>query len=182
MGKFYGHRNGNNTGLTDALLPDFQGGFEKAASAILGFLAGNSAIGCQGIVGADQCFSLEQLAIDNEWIDAFNYIIKGVEVNEDTIAADLIEHVGIAGNYMSEEHTVEYLRDNYQPAKIFNRDTLDKWVIDGSTDIYTRAHDYVESMTGGYKQAAPVVSASVYEELEYLVKCAGEESAKERNN
>jgi trimethylamine--corrinoid protein Co-methyltransferase len=179
MGRFYGLANGNNTGLTDSLQPDFQGGFEKAASAILGMFAGNSNIGCQGFVGADQCFSMEQLAIDNEWIDAFNYIVRGVEVNEDTIAADLIEQVGIAGSFMSEEHTAEYLRENYWPTKLFNRDNMDKWVMDGSKSLYTRAHEFVEDITAGYRKKNPVITASQAEELEYLARCAGKE-AKER--
>lgn len=56
MAAFYGLTSGSNSGLTDALYPDFQAGFEKSFSAVCSALAGSDAIGGQGIVGADQTF------------------------------------------------------------------------------------------------------------------------------
>jgi trimethylamine:corrinoid methyltransferase-like protein len=56
-----------NVALTDSNTPDFQAGFDKAVSAALVLAAGAEDIGQQGIVGADQGASLEQLIIDKEW-------------------------------------------------------------------------------------------------------------------
>jgi len=53
MERFYGLDPVCNAGLTDALLPDFQAGFEKASTAVVSFLAGATGIGCQGLVGAE---------------------------------------------------------------------------------------------------------------------------------
>ena len=75
LGRFYGIKRVANVGLTDALMPDFQCGMEKAATAIFSALAGIQKIGCQGLVGADQGFSFEQLVIDNEWMGFCNYIL-----------------------------------------------------------------------------------------------------------
>lgn len=74
LGKFYGLRSSSNCALTDAVMPDFQAGLEKGITTAFSCLAGNWSIGGQGIVGADQGFSMEQLVIDNEWIDYYNYI------------------------------------------------------------------------------------------------------------
>lgn len=65
MAQFYGLSCGSNSGLTDALYPDFQAGFEKSFSAVCSVLAGSDAIGGQGIVGADQGFSFTQLVLDD---------------------------------------------------------------------------------------------------------------------
>lgn len=180
LAKYYGIKTGSNSGLTDALVPDFQGGFEKAANAIFSCLAGTTGIGAQGIAGADQGISLEQLVIDNEWIDAYNYILKGVEVNEDTIAEDLIENVGIGGNFLAEEHTAMYMRDNYWVSRIFNRDSWDAWQSEGAKDIMDRAHDFMEDATKNYKSQVPVIEESKLNEINYIVKCADEELARER--
>jgi len=179
MGKYYGLGSGSNSGLTDALMPDFQGGFEKASNAIFSLLAGSTGIGCQGIVGADQGISYEQLVIDNEWIDAYNYVLDGIEVNEETIAAEVIESVGIAGNFIAEEHTAIYMRDNYWKSELFNRDNWDNWTASGSKDIYDRAHDYVETVTKDYKTMNPVVEKTKFDEIDYIVKSAVEELGKE---
>ena len=45
MAAFYGLTSGSNSGLTDALYPDFQAGFEKSFSAVCSVLAGSDAIG-----------------------------------------------------------------------------------------------------------------------------------------
>lgn len=170
LGKFYNLGGGTNTGLTDALVPDFQGGLEKGLTAAFNSLGGMDSIGCQGIVGADQGFSFEQLVIDNEWIDYYNYIISGFDVTEELIGYDVIESVGIAGNFLGEEHTVEHMRESYWMSKIFNRDDWSNWVNKGSKDIYDRAHEFVLSATEGYQNMQPVISPSLCEELDRIVK------------
>lgn len=180
MARFYGYKTGSNSGLTDSLIPDFQGGFEKAANAIFSCLAGATNVGCQGIVGADQGISMEQMVIDNEWLDEYNYILNGIEVNEDTIAADLIESVGIGGNYISEEHTAMYMRDNYWNSRLFNRDSWDSWQTGGSRDLLDKAHEFVESVVGDYKNPEPAIDRSKFDEIDYIVKCADKELARER--
>ena len=118
LGRFYGIKRVANVGLTDALVPDFQCGFEKAATAVFSALAGVQSIGCQGLVGADQGFSFDQLVLDNEWLGYCNYILGGVEVTEETIAADLIETIGIGGNFLGEEHTARNFRKSFLQSKI----------------------------------------------------------------
>ncbi|MEZ0537611.1 trimethylamine methyltransferase family protein [Caldicellulosiruptoraceae bacterium PP1] len=178
MAKFYGLTAMSNSGLSDALMPDFQCGFEKASTAIFSCLAGCIGIGAQGIVGADQGFSFEQLVIDNEWLDAYNYIVLGFEVNEETIATEIIENVGIAGNYISEEHTALYMRDSYWPSKLFNRDSFDSWASGNKEELLEKAHKFVEEKTKDYKNMQPVIDQSKFEELNYIVKCAKEEIVK----
>ncbi|HBM79839.1 MAG: trimethylamine methyltransferase family protein [Clostridiales bacterium] len=180
LGKFYGMKSGSNSALTDALLPDFQGGFEKAMNAIFSCLAGTVGIGCQGIVGADQGVSLEQLVIDNEWLSAYNYVIKGFEVNEDTIAEDLIERVGIGGNFVAEEHTAMNFRTSYWFSKLFNRDSWESWKYKNSPTLLDKAHEFVEAVTSGYKSPEPVIDKRKLDEINYIAKCADEELAKER--
>ena len=177
MGRYYGLRTAGNSALTDAMLPDFQGGFEKASSAILSCLAGTNGIGAQGIVGADQGISLEQLVIDNEWLDAYNYILQGIEVNEETIAAELIEEVGITQNFVAEQHTVKHMRNNYWPTRLFNR-TAGMPGSDAPT-LLEKAHQFVEKATSDYLKMEPAISPAQVTELDYIVKEAYLECGKD---
>ena len=165
LARFYGLVPVANCGLTDALQPDFQAGCEKAMTAVFGSLAGLQKIGCQGIVGADQGFSFEQLVLDNEWIGAYNYILNGIEVTEETIAADLVENVGIGGNFLAETHTVSHMRESYYASKLPNRQSWDSWLGSGGKDALAKARDFVETATAGYRTATPVCTGGELQEL-----------------
>ena len=78
----------------------------------------------QGIVGADQGFSFAQLVLDDAWLDAFNYTLQGFTVDEDTMGFETIEEVGIGGNFLSEWHTVEYMRSSWWKHDLFPRQTF----------------------------------------------------------
>jgi trimethylamine--corrinoid protein Co-methyltransferase len=168
LARFYGIQGGTNTGLTDALTPDFQGGFEKGVTAAFNSLSGLWSIGCQGIVGADQGFSFEQLVIDNEWIDYYNYILNGFEVTGETIGFEMIKSVGPAGNFLGEEHTVEHMKDSYWNSSIFGRQDWSNWTAGGKKTIYDRAHELVEQATAGYKTMMPVQSPEICAALDSI--------------
>jgi trimethylamine--corrinoid protein Co-methyltransferase len=171
LGRHYGYDVYVNSGLTDACLPDFQGGFEKGASAVVALLAGARAVGAQGIVGADQGTSFEQLVIDNEWASAIDHIFRlGFEVNDETLALDVIREVGIGGTYLTEEHTLRHMRHTYWPATIFNQKSWDSWMADGGQDVYARAHSKVQEILAQHYPPQSLVSQKVIEDLESLIE------------
>ncbi len=52
---------------------------------------------------------------------------SGIEVNDETLALDLVRQVNYSGNYLAEMHTVAHFRkEHYQP-KLFVRDPWDSW-------------------------------------------------------
>lgn len=176
MARFYGYSDAwTNAGLTDALLPDFQAGMEKGLTAAFSLLGGSTNIGCQGIVGADQGISLEQLVLDNEWISAFNHIVHGIEVNEDTIGLDVIEQVGIAGSYVSEQHTVRHMRQSYWSSKLFNRQSWEIWALQGHMDAAEKAHEFVADCLSTNYPHEPVVSPSLAAQIDEITQAAVEE-------
>lgn len=173
LGHYYGFDVIVNSALTDACVPDFQGGFEKGMSAIVALLAGADGIGAQGIVGADQGTSFEQLVIDNEWASAIDHIFRlGFEVNEETLALDVIKKVGIGGNFLSEEHTVRHMRETYWPATVFNQRSWDAWMDDGGKDVYAMAHQKVKEILAKHYPPQPLIGGEVMEELDALMEVA----------
>lgn len=169
MARFYGMGGMSNAGLTDALMPDFQGGIEKGITACFNFLAGSFSMGAMGIVGADQGISFEQIVLDNEWISYFNYIISGFEVSKDTIGLDAIMEAGIKGNFLNNDHTLEYWQESYLQSKIFLRDNFANWTAASQPELLDRAHDFVETATAGYRERQPVISQSLCDEIDQIV-------------
>ncbi len=175
MARYCGMYSGSNSGLTDSLRPDFQGGFEKGITAVFNGLSGSMNIGCQGIVGADQGFSMEQLTIDNEWLGYYNYITEGFEVTQENIGYETIFDVGIQGNFLSEEHTVEHMKDNYWIGNLSNRDDWGNWNLKGAHSILDKAYQFVQEATANYKEMPLVIGQSEADELDEIVKAAYEE-------
>ena len=169
IARFYGIKGGSNAALTDAITLDFQGGFEKGVSAAFAGLSGISFIGCQGIVGADQGFSFEQLVVDNEWLDYLNYLISGFDVTEESIGYDVIKEVGIAGNFLSEEHTFVHMRDDYWQSELFTRCGWKAWKDSKEESLLDRAHAFVENATAGYQNAESVLDDDTRRALDKII-------------
>lgn len=171
LGHYYGFDVFVNSGLTDACLPDFQAGFEKGMTGIVALLAGAGGIGAQGIVGADQGTSFEQLVIDNEWASAIDHVFRlGFEVNADTLAVDAIRRVGIGGTYIADEHTVKHMRDTYWRAQVFNQKSWDAWNQSGAQDIYSRAHKIVQAILSQHYPPTPLLSPPVIAQLDLILE------------
>lgn len=175
MARYYGMWASSNSALTDAILPDFQAGFEKGVTATMSALCGAVAVGCQGIAGADQGFSFEQLVIDDEWLGYLNYLMDGFTVTEETIAAGLIEEVGIGGNFLAEEHTVGHMADSRHTDRLFGRDAWSDAIRDPGKDLLARAHKFVEEKTRGYKTPEPRLSPELMRELDRIYAAAERE-------
>lgn len=171
MAAYYGLKCGSNAGLTDSIFPDFQCGFEKTLSTAFSMLAGTEAIGGQGIVGADQGMSFAQLVLDNEWIDAFNYVTRGIEVDEDSIGLDTIEEVGIGGNFLGEEHTVEYMRESSWPGTLFDRDSYEN-LTSRKHDLLRSADERARALIEKNRTDEPVVSEEIAKELDAIAQHA----------
>lgn len=135
-----------NAGLTDANIPDAQTGFEKALSAVLAILAGAEGIGAQGIVGADQGASLEQLVIDDEFISAILRVRKGFEISPEELALEVIKDVGVGGLFLMHRHTLTHARKVLWMPKVFNRLNWGQWIKRGGKDLLLRARERVEEI------------------------------------
>jgi trimethylamine--corrinoid protein Co-methyltransferase len=104
MARHYGFPVYINVGLTDAKVPDAQAGVEKGTSLLAGALAGADTFGHCGICGTDHAGSLVWLYLDNEFMEYVKRIVRGFEVNADTLATEVVRQVGPGGNFLAEPH------------------------------------------------------------------------------
>lgn len=146
IGKSYGFPVHVNTGLTDSNIPDAQAGIEKCASMLASALAGAELFGHLGISGADQGASLEQLIIDNEIAGYVKRVIKGFEVNEETLALDLIRDRCEIGSFIGTKHTLRHMRKEQWFPQLLNRDIWENWISKGSKDLLVKAIETKERL------------------------------------
>jgi trimethylamine--corrinoid protein Co-methyltransferase len=119
---------------------DAQSGFEKTITGLLPALAGANVIYGLGMLEMGITFDLAQLVWDHEIAEMILHSLKGVPVNETTLAVDVIKELGIGKDYLSHPTTYEHMRSQSQ-ARLIDRRMREDWEAAGSTDAYKRAHD-----------------------------------------
>jgi trimethylamine--corrinoid protein Co-methyltransferase len=73
-------------------------------------------------------------------------VLRGIEVNDDTIALDLMLEVGPGNDYLGQEHTVKYMRSEFAPYTISDRERREKWESAGAKDTYVRAKEVAKKI------------------------------------
>ena len=151
IAKWYGFPVGVNVGLTDSKLPDSQNGLERGMTLLLGILAGADIFGHMGIVGTDQGASLAELIINDEMISYLRRIMKGFEVNKETIAFEVIRRVGVGGHFLEDEHTLRHFKEELWFPSLFDRNSWELWKGKEGNSILERAVKKKEEILNEHK-------------------------------
>jgi trimethylamine--corrinoid protein Co-methyltransferase len=107
---------------------------------LLPALAGANLIYGLGMIEMGMTIDYGQLVLDNEFAKMIKFLLNGIPVNDDTLAVDVIQEVGIGKDFLSHDHTFKHMRSQSQPVLI-DRNMREDWEASGSTDIYQRAQD-----------------------------------------
>lgn len=130
---------------------DAQIGHEKTMTALLPAVTGSNIIYGMGMLEMGMTMSYEQLLIDQEIVRMIRRVLQGIPVNKDTMALDVIQKVGPAGNYLKERHTLKYMRQELSTSKLINRRMRDHWVGEGAKDMAERAREMAIDILENYK-------------------------------
>ena len=120
---------------TDSKCLDAQAGYEEALGFLTIQLCQSSWAMAVGGTLASKGISFEEAVFENELIGMVKRIQRGVEVNKDTLAVDLICERGPGGNFIASKHTLKYYKTEYQPAEITSRESISEWRKHGSKDL-----------------------------------------------
>ncbi len=156
-------------------LLDAQAGYEKAISLITHMLlAPDIILGLGGLEGA-RITSPEALVIDNEIIDYALRFAQGFEVNNATLAVDVIDKVGPGGIFLGEKHTLKHFRERWM-SRISNIDSFETWQKKGSKSIDEVAKEKVKEILATHKPEP--IPEDVEKEISQILKRAKAELLK----
>lgn len=134
-------------GMSDSKTVDAQTGFESAITNLLVALAGGNYIhDAAGLLEFCLTASFEKYVIDDEILGMVKRAIKGIEVNEDTLAFDLMKKIGPGGHFVSSRHTRKHMRREQFLPKLCDRSSRKQWINDGGKDTRQRARQRVEEI------------------------------------
>jgi trimethylamine--corrinoid protein Co-methyltransferase len=97
---------------TSSTRVDAQFAYERLTNAFAPALAGVDLLSGVGTTDSGMAGALEIAVIDNEIISLLKRVSRGCDVNDDTLAFDLMRDViGNDGVFLGEEHTVKHMRN-----------------------------------------------------------------------
>jgi len=131
----------STAGMTDSKVVDCQAGYESGMMNLLVAMSGANYIhDAAGLMEFDLTVSYEKLVIDDEIIGMCLRVLRGIEVNDDTLALDLFEQVGPGGDFLAQEHTVAHMRTEFVQPSVADRQPREHWASAGALDTQQRAH------------------------------------------
>lgn len=127
--------------LGDSLISDTQAGYEKMLTTLLPAIGGVNYISGMGLNETENCLSLAQLVIDDEIVSMVKRVLRGVEVDREHVAGDLIISTGAGGQFLDADHTFEFFRRELFDPGISNRASYEEWSGHGAKSVKERAAD-----------------------------------------
>lgn len=128
-------------GATDAKFVDAQAGAEATFQCLTAATVGSGLVhDCGSWMDHGSLACPEFMVLVNDIVDAVNHFMKGIPVDEENLALDLIHKVGPAGNYVQETHTMANFR-NIRYSELFDRSIYDSWEKRGSKKFEQRLQE-----------------------------------------
>ena len=124
LGLYFDLPFGTACGMTDANMPDFQAGAERAHTLMPPALAGANVIyESTGMYSSLLGVCPESLILDNDVLGATLRAVRGIEVNERTLGFDDLAQVclGDKGHYLGSDHTLAVMQSEYLYPEVGNR-------------------------------------------------------------
>jgi trimethylamine--corrinoid protein Co-methyltransferase len=172
MARYYGVPHYGAGGLTNSKLGDTQAGYEKMATTLLSYHAGaDLAVECS--LENHGLYAAEDLILQNEISGIVLRTGRAFEVNDETLAYDLIKKVGIGGDYLAEKHTRTNMRRDYWYPPLTDRTSYETWVTKGAKDFRTRANERAKQTLADYQPAR--LDAGISKKLDQILEKAKKE-------
>lgn len=119
-------------GASEAKQVDAQAGAEAALQVMLSALSGASLVHDVGFLDCADIGSLAHLVLVDEIIGMAARVMRGVQVNTDTIMLDLIKEVGPGGTFINQAKSASLCRKEAWTPSILDRNAYNIWKDKGS--------------------------------------------------
>jgi trimethylamine--corrinoid protein Co-methyltransferase len=163
-------------GCTDSKILDEQAAIEGSLSVFFSALTGGDLCHDVGYTESGLTGSIHQTVMMNESIGYARRITRGIEVNEDTLAVQVINDVGPDGHYLREPHTRKHFKTEFWYPTLSDRRNYEEWDMLGRLTMRDRVIDKTKEILSTH-EPAPVKPET--EKVIQEVLAAAEERVKE---
>jgi len=132
---YYGIPADGHGPCTDSKTYDEQAGFEKSMCGLLPAMAGSEIISAAGAMDSLIVASTIQLVIDDEFLGMMFRVLRGIRVDDEALAAELVSKVGHEAAYLKNPHTLKNYEKEHRLARLFDKRFRGPWETAGSESI-----------------------------------------------
>jgi len=138
-------------GATDSKVLDMQAGYESALNLFIATMAGGDLV-TYAVGGIEHTLtaSYEKVLIDHEIIESIQRGLRGFEINENTLAIEVMKRLGPGGFYLAERHTRDNFRKEHLLTKLADTQNYDLWKKSGGKNITQRANEEVRKILSNH--------------------------------
>jgi len=151
---------------------DWQNGAEKALMLFASALSGTNYLSVHGAVFGELTWHPVQAVVDDDicgWVGKF---LEGVDVNDETLALDLIHEVGpVPGHFLNTAHTRKWWKHEQYVPSTFDRTSIPEWMKKGKPDVLYHAQKKVEKLIAEH-HTEPPLSDDQNKEIDEILKRA----------
>ncbi|MCK0104599.1 trimethylamine methyltransferase family protein [Pseudohalocynthiibacter aestuariivivens] len=147
MAQYYKLPNSTIAGATDSKIADGQAGYEKALSVTMAVQAGaNLVTQAAGTQAGLMATSFEAYVIDNDMLGAILSAASPIEVNDQTLAVDVIaQTVRGEGHFLGHPETYARMKSDFVYPAHADRQAPEAWVASGTPTINSAARRTAET-------------------------------------
>jgi trimethylamine--corrinoid protein Co-methyltransferase len=142
MHRYFGLSGGAAAGMADSKLPDMQAGWEQAMSNVMAGIAGlNMVYEAAGMHASLLGFCHESLILGDDMIGQAQRCVRGIEVDEETLAIEVMRSVCIdgPGHYLGHSATLARMERDYVYPRLSDRSSPGEWADKGAPDLVEKA-------------------------------------------
>ena len=155
MSHYYDLPNWGYAGTSDSQIPDQQATYEAGLLSFLSAMAGSNLNHDVGYLDFGRTGSLDMIVVLDEIIDQVRRLHRGIPVDDEMLAVDVIKAVGADGNFLTQEHTLNHLRSTQWQPKLISRAGYEKWQASGSTSLLDRGREKLQQILAEH-QPVPI--------------------------
>jgi trimethylamine--corrinoid protein Co-methyltransferase len=172
LARYYHLPSRSGGALTDASYPDAQASFESMLSLVTTMNSGvDFILHAGGILSSYLAFSYEKFVLDDEMCGMVRRLHRGIAVEPDTLAYDVMANVGPGGNYLMEMHTVKRCRTEFWKPDLCDRGGLEAWTQAGQPTAVDRARRRWQKLVA--QHVDPPLDGTTARQLEEFVEAHG---------
>lgn len=131
---------------TESMCADGQAAYEKVIMGLMHAFSSVNIIWGMGQLESQRAISLPQMVIDNEIMTMALRLQQGIEVNEDTLAYDVVAELGHKADYLAHDHTLKHFRTEVVYTDLAWTDRREPWQAAGAQTLTERAQAKVDEI------------------------------------
>ncbi|MDK2881110.1 MAG: hypothetical protein PWQ99_885 [Clostridia bacterium] len=126
-----------------------------------------------GLLEGGLTWDYAMVVMENEMARMIMHCVRGIPVNDEKIAFEVLSEVGPGGEYISHPHTFKHFKE-LSHAELLDRRSREAWSADGGKDLVERSYEKALEILNSFKPKP--LSEDVQRELKRILAEAEEET------